>query len=181
MPLTLILVAIAAADPSQSTLTITATTPKVAIARHSEGRQFIELPDLEYQFLLEPRCSSGWEPRAMTLNIADSRKVLDGDALDEHGFLQASLAVPATQLAPLPVSGFCEIMENAGGKKTSGQITKGQGSAEYSEMAIKHSSALSLQAALICADGDTERTIYQSRTLAVALFCDETLARTPGE
>lgn len=152
--------ALAEADAPSQLLTITAATPKVAIAPQAAGRQFLPLPDLEYHFLLEARCEQGWAPQSMTLSIADSRRVLQANLLDEHGFTETRLAIPAAQLAPLPVSDFCVAGE-----------TPAQGTPE-----LKFPAALSLHAALICSNVDAEKISYVSRPLGLTLHCAQPAA-----
>lgn len=159
--LALTLASLAAADSPQQQLTITAATPNVAIAPLVSGRQFLPLPDLEFHFLLEPRCSQGWTPLSMTLSIADSRTVLPASALDEHGFAETRLAIPAAQLAPLPLSGFCEIEDQpAGVAPTAGGLAE-----------LRFPGVVSLHAALICGNAEAERISYASRPLALNLEC----------
>jgi hypothetical protein len=157
---------LAAAEPLPQQLTITAATPKVAIAPQIPGRQLVPLPDLEYHFLLEPRCAPGWTPRSITLSIADSRTVLQAEVLDEHGFTETRLAIPAAQLAPVPVSGFCEAA-----KENAATSALPVGNAE-----MRFSAAVSLHAALICSNAEAERISYVSRPLGLTFQCAPPLA-----
>lgn len=159
--LTLCCATFAAADTPPQQLTITVATPKVAIVPQIAGRGFIPLPELEYRFLLEPRCAPGWQARSITLSIADSRQVLNGEILDEHGFARAALTVPAAQLAPLPVSGFCEETASGHDNAVASQVRR----------ELRISAALSVHAALICVSEDAERILYLTRPLAVTLQC----------
>lgn len=152
---------LAAAQTPQQQLTITAATPKVAIAPQNPGRQLVPLPDLEYHFLLEPRCAPGWTPRSITLSIADSRTVLQAEVLDEHGFTEARLAIPAAQLAPVPVAGFCEAANDPAAT----------GSLPASNSEMRFSAAMSLHAALICGNGEAERISYVARPLGLTFLC----------
>ncbi|MGB5246892.1 MAG: hypothetical protein WBM54_05825 [Woeseia sp.] len=159
--LTLTAAPLAGAEPPAQQLTITVATPKVAIAPQNPGRQFLPLPALEFQFLLEPRCEAGWAPLSMTLSIADSRIVLNAESLDEHGFLAASLAVPAAQLAPVPVSGFCE--------QSAAEDNVEQPAAVNEE--LRFPAALSAHGALICSNAGTEQISYTSRPLPLTFYC----------
>lgn len=165
--LALFTTALAGAEPPAQQLTITAAIPKVAIAPQDPGRQFLPLPALDFDFLLEPRCAAGWSPQSMTLSIADSRTVLDAKLLDEHGLLRTRLAVPAAQLAPLPISGFCEAAPDA--------QRVADNNAE-----LKYPAALSAHAALICGNDDAEKISYASRPLGLILRCTAE-SPAPGE
>jgi len=149
------------ADTPQQRLTITATTPKVSVPPLEAGRQFVPLPALDYRFLLEPRCSKGWQVQSVSLSIADSRQVFQTDMIDAHGFVNANLSVPAAQLAPVPVSGFCEAA--VGGEAPTDEAA---GNTE-----LRIGAALSAHAALICVNEESERVSYTSRPLAVILRC----------
>ncbi len=151
----------ALADTASQQLTITVTTPKVAVAPLPAGRQFVTLPGLEYWFLLEPRCSGGSLPRSVSLSIADSRQVFPAEALDAHGFVSVKFSVPAAQLAPLPVSGFCQAPG-----------TSDQPGVPLNGSEKKIGAAASAHAALLCIREDgSEKISYATKPLAVTLQC----------
>ncbi len=151
----------AVAEAPLQQLGIAAKTPAVTVGPLAAGRTFVALPTLEFRLRLEPLCADGWQARSVSVSVADTRLTLTPDgAPQEDGALEASLTVPAAQLAPLPVAGFCELPAE-GDRPRSG----------VAELTIE--AAVSAQAALLCANDDGERLTFVAKPLAVTLVCDD--------
>lgn len=149
----------AVAETPLHRLGIAVDTPAVTVGPWAAGRTLVSLPTLEFNFRLEPLCADGWQPRSLSLSVADSRLTLaPTGAPGASDTLEASLTVPAAQLAPLPVAGFCES-PTEGGEPQSG----------VAELTID--AAVSAQASLLCSNGDAERLTFVARPLAVTLVC----------
>ncbi|MDZ7644572.1 MAG: hypothetical protein U5K76_10365 [Woeseiaceae bacterium] len=156
----LALAATASGNTASPQLDVQVDTPQVAVSPRDAGRTLVQLPDLQYRFRLAPHCGADWTPVTVSLSVADSRLTLDGDALagtpEPHS---ASLHVPASQLAPLPVSGFCERpLPDADGLLTSADDATGR---------LTVRAAMSAHAALLCAADDQQRITTRSHPLTL--------------
>lgn len=152
--LALVLPVAGASDTPAPGLDLSADAPRVAVAPRPPGRGFLELPDLEYRFALLPRCPAGWSAAQLSLGVADTRTTLaPGPAPAE---LVAALTVPAAQLAPLPLSGFCAADAGDPGGE---------------ELSID--AALSAHASLLCiGESDEQQRLFASLPLGLVLVCD---------
>ncbi len=142
-------------------LSIAAKAPAVNLAPRDPGRNFVRLPTLEYQFEVHTQCSDSRSPESLSLNVADTRKSLQADKIVSNGPTEISLRIPASQIAPLVVEGFCVAPVEEGGDGISEAPTK-----------ITIPAALSAQASLLCAGDEDKAMTYVSRTLDVSLVCD---------
>ncbi|MEQ8208175.1 MAG: hypothetical protein RIA65_18520, partial [Woeseia sp.] len=139
---------LAVAETPSHALTISADTPVVKVAAREPGRGFLALPKLDYSFSLQPACADNWVAGGLSLSIADSRLNIDPASLGQSlSSLDAQLSVPANQLAPLPLSGFCEATalpeESEVGSETGRSITA-------ADQRLTVTGALSAHAALLC-------------------------------
>lgn len=143
-------------------LSIRADVPEISVNPRPPGRSYVILPELSYRFQLEPRCPAGFRPASVSLAIADtqSRFAAEGDGLE------AELTVPAAQLAPLPLTDFCELP--AGSTEAVGEAAAQPAGAGGR---LEVGAALSAQASLTCADGERERMTFVSTPLALTLVC----------
>lgn len=162
-------------------LALTTETPVVDVPTHPPGRQFLELPALEYAFGIEARCDADWVPESLSLNVADSRVVLGEDQLSGAEPPTVLLEVPARQLAPIAVHGFCLLGEdldeglNAG--PDAGPDTP-RPAASASQLTIR--AVLSAQASLLCRNEAERRIAYVSLPLDVQLACKSRPAAANG-
>jgi hypothetical protein len=149
------------------TLTVTVDTPLVKVAPRASGRAFLNLPRLEYQFALQPACADSWQAAGLSLSIADSRITFNKERVTKDlPLIETRISVPAAQLAPLPLSGFCEIVEDDSDEQPGGPMRlNGTG-------ALTIDAAVSANAALICSSDQQERITYISQPLAVTLVCE---------
>ena len=154
-------IATAAGSPSRAddALSIAADAAVISIPQRDPGRRAMQLPTLEYQVRVSTRCSADRTPESLSISIADTRKSLAAAAIDADGVTDMNIRVPAGQIPPVVVEGFC--------------VTANDQSAEIagSDNRLTISSALSLQASLLCAGDDGSSMIYASRPLDVSLDC----------
>jgi len=136
-------------------LTIEANTPVVEIGSRTAGRNFVRLPSLQYGIELNAQCTTGFLPKAMSLSVADTRKTLNNNDISTET-TTTILTVPASQIAPVAVDGFC--IADAEDQ-----------SAENDTLTI--TSVLSLQASLLCANETESRMTYASSGLDITLVC----------
>ena len=151
-------------------LTISADTPEVSVGQREPGRGFLALPQLDYSFSLQPACADDWTAGSLSLSIADSRIYIDPAALDASASsVEAKLSVPARQLAPLPLSGFCEAAMPA--DEPAGDLSNGEPVIAAGQ-SLKITAALSAHAALLCESEDQQRMTYVTKALDINLVCD---------
>ena len=138
-------------------LTLSADSPVVSIETRTGGRNFVRLPSVDYQFNIRAMCSVGMQPRSVSLSIADTRVLLAQDAFAGDAPLNVSVRIPANQIAPVALDGFCAA---APADSTSAHNEE-----------INVPGILSVQASLRCANDDTSEVVYASRALDVSLRC----------
>lgn len=144
---------------------IRASVPVVAVSPQPGDRHFLDLPSLEYRFQVEPRCEAGWQPEWFSLNVADSRISLTAVELNDTAG-EVRLRVPARQIAPVPVAGFCVIAE---ADKGSGEEREA-GPQSPRERGI--GGALSAHASLVCGSNGARDITYVAHPLDVLLSCE---------
>jgi hypothetical protein len=158
------LLAVSAAGPAvgKDTLSVTTDVPLVPIASRNPGRNYVRLPTLEYQFEINTHCSDSRSPRSLSLNVADTRESLAAGKIIGDGPTVISLRIPASQIAPLVIEDFCVVQFEENGERISAAPTQ-----------TTIPAVLSAQVSLLC-EGDEDKAItYVSRTLDVALVCDD--------
>jgi hypothetical protein len=135
-------------------LALTPDRPAVSVETRVDGRNFIRLPGLQYTVRVESDCDITRKPARLSLNVADTRVVLDEAEID--GAIDIPVAIPSGQIGPIAVEGFCLTGddESASGKET---------------MLVP--SVLSLQASLLCTGESGNKIVYASTTLDVRLEC----------
>ena len=139
-------------------LSLAATTPEVTVSTRPAGRNFLQLPDLTYEFVINLTCDENRRPESLSLSIADTRITLAADVLAGSDPVPIGISVPAGQIGPIPLAEFC-IDED-------GQQLAG----ERASLTVR--SALSAQVSLLCSDEATNRMTYASQTLDVVLNCE---------
>lgn len=158
----------AADEPVAHSLTLEAEVPVIAVAPQSADRHFLNLPNLEFRFAIEPRCHAGWDPESVTVNVADSSLSLAGTQLHDASEAGVLLRIPARQIAPVAIADFCVIGAGAEGSGTGlpGGTPPVPGAGR-----LTISGVLSAHAALICRSEDARTTIYVTKPLTVTLAC----------
>lgn len=153
----------AAADNS---LQLAADTPKVSIDRRDTERNFLRLPTVEFAFRIDAACSETLQPVSLLLSVADSRKILQADEIEGNSATEIALNIPASQIAPVAIQGFCEETS-----PQDNQSSRRQPSPGHEEITL--TAALSAQASLRCASDTDEQTVYTSMPLDVILVCNQ--------
>ncbi len=137
------------------TITAAFGTATAAVAPAPEGRRQIELPSLEYAFSVVVRCESPMLPARLSITVADTRKLLELTEDDESRNVDASLKIPASQLAPISTDGFCVIGDDA------------------SRAPLLLKGVLTTSLSLRCSGDNGDAIHYASESLAVKLECVE--------
>lgn len=170
-PIALLLVPLASdAEAPLHALTVTVDTPMVKVAPRAAGRSLFSLPRLDYQFQFQAGCEAAWQPAGLSVSIADSRVTFDRERLTKAmPAIEAGISVPAAQLSPLPLSGFCEIADDADSALNN---PESRPISLNGTDTLTIAAALSANAALICSSDQQEQITYVSTALAVTLVCD---------
>lgn len=147
---------------AQHAVSLAANTPSVSIAPRNEARS-LRLPPLDYEFALTPTCATPLAPQSVTVTIADTKTTLGGGELAENADLRLALTVPAEQIAPVTVAGFCMLAEDSDGEDPRAEpATTGP---------VTIPGTLSASASLRCGDGQDESIVYATELLDVTLIC----------
>ena len=139
-------------------LAVFADTPTATVEANSSRRNFLRLPELEYSIRVELECDTGSAPVSLLVSVADTRKSVDADGLQSGEDVAFQLAVPADQIAPIAIDGFCKTDDLQPDEN------------------VLIPAALSAQASLRCAGESVAQTIYASTSLDVELTCKTTVA-----
>ena len=84
-----------------------------AVTPRADAGRALMLPDLEYAIEIEARCDSGGTPSSLSIGVADTRHQLQLDATDNPARVSRTFVVPASQLAPVAITGYCVAEEPA--------------------------------------------------------------------
>lgn len=118
----------------------------------AEGRRLVRLPSLEFQLNIDAECAGDAVLQSVAISIADTRKTLDADALQDINGGAVSFAIPARQVSPVAVDGFCPQDGNG------------------TQLLVQD--AVTAHLSLRCANGEEESITYASKGLDVMLECD---------
>ena len=133
-----------------------AAQPAVAQIRPlSEGRKLVRLPALEYQLDIDTDCGGNAVAESVSISVNDTRMTLDGDHAANTAGEPVNFTVPARQVSPVAIDGFC-MMENPG--------------SQQGDLLIRDTVTVHLS--LRCKGGEQEWITYASRGLDVTLRCD---------
>ena len=121
-----------------------------------EGRRFVRLPTLEYEFEIETDCAAGHDVKSVSISIADTRKTLTGTDFPAEGPVDITITLPALQIPPLAIDAVCTDPDPADD--------------DDEPMAIRD--VVTAQVSLRCAGPEGETITYSSRALDVALKCE---------
>ena len=142
---------------ADSTLALAADTPSVSVGERSSGRNFLELPEVEFSFRIDAQCAADLQPFSLLVSVADTRKTFDANAIVAGDANEFSLLIPASQIAPVTINDFCAA----------------EAAAERRDDArVNIPAALSAQASLRCSSESGEQTVYASTPLDVELVCE---------
>lgn len=154
----------APAETSRHALKVSAAPVTVNVAPGDNRRNAIVLPALDYVFSLDARCAPSFTPESVSLTVADSRTFVRPEEPDSGaGLPDATLTVPANQLAPLIVEGFCTAAQDSPGE-----------AGIAGDASVTVSATLSASASLLCIADQRREMIYTSTPLDVTLVCAPT-------
>ena len=97
-----------------ATLTITVPPALAPIQPLAEGRSLVRLPALEFEFGIEASCGPERAVKSVSISVADTRKTLESDEIPLGETVSTAFTLPARQLAPVAVDGFCPESQVAG-------------------------------------------------------------------
>ena len=127
--------------------------PAVAVlAIQQAGRNFVQLPELEFALRISPHCAERGERESLSITIADTRTTVRGEGLQTGKSINVSMRVAANQLAPFAMQGFCVD-----------PVREGE--------SILLGSALTAQASLRCARAGKPSIVFAAEPLDVRLVC----------
>ena len=156
--------AFSAESAADNRLRLDADTPKINIEKGSTKRNFLRLPTVTFAFRIDAACIETLQPVSLLLSVADTRKSLRSDEINGNTKTEVALKIPASQIAPVAIQGFCE--DNSPRENQDGRRQPQQNLQE-----ITITAALSAQASLRCANETDEQTVYTSVPLDVILVC----------
>ena len=137
-------------------LDLAADRPTVPVETRSDGRNFIRLPTLQYAIRIGAVCTAGKTPARLSLNVADTRVLLNEEQIVTGASFEVPLLVPSSQIGPIAIKGFC--LADPG---ESGDVVE--------TMTVP--SVLSVQASLLCTGETGDEIDYASTALDVMLEC----------
>ena len=129
------------------------TEPAVAVlSLQHGGRNLVRLPDIEFRLGISMHCANNGQRESLSITIADTRKTLRTEVLGTGEPIELVMGIPAGQIAPLALQGFCV-----------------DAAAEGESVFI--ASALALQASLRCSQGEEQSIVYAAEPLDIRVDC----------
>ena len=119
-----------------------------------EGRRFVQLPTLEYEFGIDADCGTDHEVKSISISIADTRKTLIGEDLPADGPVDTTITLPALQIPPLALDTVCADPPPADDER----------------LVVRD--VVTAQVSLRCAGPEGETITYSTRALDVTLACE---------
>lgn len=120
------------------------------------SRKPIRLPALEFQLDIRARCARDTEMQSILISVADTTKTISGDDVTEIHDEPIPFSVPARQVSPVAVDGFCRA---DGGRD------------RRTELLVRD--AVTTNLSLRCAGEEGESITYTSHALDVLVQCDD--------
>lgn len=144
----------AALADSGARLEADASPAAVSIPPVADGRKLVRLPALEFQISVRGSCADEQRAESISVSVADTRKTVTAEELQDPPVLVIDLTIPANQVAPLPLDGFC-AGEDATAQK------------------LQVADAMTAHLSLRCSGAEGDSITYTSRPLSIALTCEE--------
>ena len=135
-------------------LIVQATPAIVQVKVLAEGRKLIRLPTLEFRFTLQAVCAVNTEAKSISISVADTRKTISGDDIATVSDMPIIFSVPARQVSPVAVNGFCPVADDRD---------------RLAELLVR--SAVTAHLSLRCSGEKGEAITYASHALDVMLQC----------
>jgi hypothetical protein len=141
---------------SDGVLTVRASEAIVEIQPGDALRNQLALPALDVTLLATFNCQNGNKAASLTVSISDTYQYYGPDLLGDAASFEATFNVPANQLAPVSVPGFCVLGQPAGNRS---MLLPGIATA---------------QASLRCGGDDGTASVhFHSVSVPVTLYCVE--------
>lgn len=176
-------------------LTMSASTPEVVIETRAAGRNFINLPSLEFNFVLGTACDEGMSPGALMLSVADTTLILNDAQIKDERRTELTLRIPAEQMGPVPLNRFCAVVPADSPVVDPAREARDGADTEIDDEAdnppherparraatppsarspdtLLLQSVLSAQGSLMCRNEQTQKVVYASHSLDVVLSCN---------
>lgn len=176
-------------------LTMSASTPEIAIETRTAGRNFINLPSLEFNFVLDTACDEGMSPGALMLSVADTTLILNDAQIKDERRTELTLRIPAEQMGPVALNRFCAVApadapvaDPAGvARAATDALIDAEADIPPNERSTRRAatqppapspdtlllkSILSAQGSLMCRNEQAQKVVYASRSLDVVLNCN---------
>jgi hypothetical protein len=149
-----LLLADEARPDSAARLSVHATPAIVQVKPLAEGRKLIRLPTLEFRFTIQAVCAINTEAKSISISIADTRKTISGDDIATVSDMPIVFSVPARQVSPVAVDGFCPLADDRD---------------RLAELLVR--SAVTVHLSLRCSGEKGQAITYASHALDVMLQC----------
>lgn len=88
-------------------LTVHATEANIQITPRDPGQLQTVLPALDIAVVAQFNCTKDGTAESLTVSVADTHVRFGSEEIADTTSLEASLRVPATQIAPIAATGFC--------------------------------------------------------------------------
>ncbi len=134
-------------------LTVHANEASTQIQPRGQGQQLSKLPPLDVSIVAEFNCAAGTDAESITVSIADTHRHYGREEIADATTFEASLRLPASQIAPISSADFCVLGTPSDEK---GLLVPGVASAQVS---------------LRCRDESTLTAHFASVPLPLRLFC----------
>lgn len=149
----------AGVSAADGALTARAKESSAQLERRDANLSQVLLPTLEVAILATTECPAGAEAASLTISISDTHQHYQAEQLDDAGSLDTEVSVPANQLAPVSIPGFCVEGKPIDGKHAQGLQLPGVATAQVS---------------LRCrTDGNSTSVYFTSVPIPVRLYCRE--------
>lgn len=135
-------------------LTVHATEASTQISPRNPGQRLTTLPSLDIGVIADVNCAVGARAESITVSVADTSIRFGAAEIAEADTINASLRLPANQIAPISAAGFC--IQGA--------------SSENTELFLP--GVASAQVSLLCRSESTSSIHFASVALPLRLHCD---------
>lgn len=135
-------------------LDVDADPAAVTVKPLAEGRKLIRPPALEFLLRIDAQCDANAEIASISISIADTQKALTTSDLSAAAPIATRITIPARQVSPIAVKGFCPMESPSAGDK----------------LVVRD--ALTAHVSLRCTSETGDSITYASRALDVMLHCD---------
>ncbi|MGI9232010.1 MAG: hypothetical protein ACR2RD_00130 [Woeseiaceae bacterium] len=142
---------------ADGTLTVRAKEAHAQLERRDATLTQVLLPKLEVGLSATAECPIGTEAESLTIGVSDTHQHYRAEQLDDAGTLDTKVSVPASQLAPVSIPGFC---------------VRGEAIEEKADQGLKLPGVATAQVSLQCRSNTNSTSVYfTSIPIPVRLYC----------